>query len=128
MASRNPLARLKKVDVPSKFHVKKGDTVMVIAGKDKGKTGTVKRVIRDRNKVIVEGLNLMKKAVRPNPMVGDRGGIIEMEAPLHLSNVMVYDLKANKASRVRRTEVKDEKKGGSRRVRVAIKTNEQLDD
>jgi len=120
------LSKSKKASVPKKYHVKKGDTVMIVAGKDKGKTGTVKRILRTQGRLLVEGLNLVKKAVRPNPMAGQRGGIIEMEAPLEVSNVMVYDLKANKATRVRRETVKTDK--GEKRVRVAVKTNAQLDD
>src|SRR5690606_4925204 len=102
--------------VPASFHVKKGDTVMVVSGKDKGKTGTVKLVFRSRGKVLVEGLNLVKKAVRPNPMLGQRGGVVEMEAPLHVSKVMVYDAKASKVTRVG-TAVVDGK-----RVRVSKKS------
>ena len=125
MALRNAKAK-KVVPAPKKVHVKKGDTVMVVAGKDKGKTGTVKRVLRERNRVVVEGLNLVKKAVKPNPMLGNSGGLVEVEAPLHLSNVMVYDLKANKATRVKRVVVG--KGEDQKRVRVAVKTGEQLDD
>jgi large subunit ribosomal protein L24 len=125
MALRN--AKVKKVvPAPKKVHIKKGDTVMVVAGKDKGKTGTVKRVLRERNRVVVEGLNLVKKAVKPNPMLGNSGGLVEMEAPLHMSNVMVYDLKSNKATRVKRVVVG--KGEDQKRVRVAVKTGEQLDD
>lgn len=98
---------------------------MIIAGKDKGKTGTVKSVLKERSRVVVEGLNLMKKAVKPNLAIGQRGGIIEMEAPLAISNVMAYDLKAGKASRTRKTEIDSPK--GKKRVRVLVKTQEQLD-
>ncbi len=111
----------KRVTLPQHYHVKKGDTVMVIAGKDKGKTGTVKRVFRTKGKVLVEGINMVKKAVRPNPMLGQRGGIIDMEAPLTVSNVMLYDSKAGKASRVK-VETVDGK-----HVRVSKKTGEQFD-
>ena len=116
------------VDVPKRYHVKKGDTVMVIAGRqqDKGKTGVVKRVLHDQGKVIVEGLNIMKKAVRPNPMLGQRGGIIEMEAPIPVSKVMVYDAKAGKPTRVKRQTI--EADGRTKRVRVSVKSGEQLDD
>ncbi|MEB3286596.1 MAG: 50S ribosomal protein L24 [Vampirovibrionales bacterium] len=123
MALRNAKSK-KQVPAPKKVHVKKGDTVMVIAGKDKGKTGTVKRVMRTSNKVLVEGLNLVKKAVRPQPMLGVRGGLVEMEAPLQLSNVMVYDLKSNKVTRVKRVQLEE----GKKRVRVSVRSNEALDD
>lgn len=111
----------KRVSLPLHFHVKKGDTVMVIAGKDKGKTGTVKRVFRSKGKVLVEGLNIVKKAVRPNPMAGQQGGIVEIEAPLFVSKVMLFDTKNNKASRAKVQEI------GEKRVRVAKKTGEQFD-
>jgi len=111
----------KRISLPLHFHVKKGDTVMVIAGKDKGKTGTVKRVFRSKGKVLVEGLNVVKKAVRPNPMAGQQGGIIEIEAPLYVSKVMLYDTKNNKASRAKVQKI------GEQRIRVAKKTGEQFD-
>lgn len=111
----------KRIALPLHYNVKKGDTVMVIAGKDKGKTGTIKRIFRSKGKVLVEGVNIIKKAVRPNPMLGQRGGIVEMEAPLYVSKVMLYDTKNNQASRVK-VELVDGK-----RVRVAKKTGEQFD-
>lgn len=115
-----------KTPLLKKPHIKRGDTVMVISGKDKGKTGTVKRVLTDRAKVLVEGLNIMKKSVKPNPMAGQKGGIVEMEAPLHISKVMVYDVKASKPTRVKRQQIED---GGKKRwVRVSKVSGEQLDD
>ncbi len=106
---------------PRSVHVKKGDTVMVIAGKDKGKTGTVRKVLKDQGKVVVEGLNMIKKAVRPNPFLGQQGGIVEMEAPIFASKVMVYDLKTNQPTRIRHEVVE------GKRVRVAKKSGEHLD-
>jgi large subunit ribosomal protein L24 len=111
----------KRVELPLHYHVKKGDTVMIIAGKDKGKTGTVKRVFRSKGKVLVEGLNIVKKAVRPNPMLGQRGGIIEMEAPLNVSKVMLYDTKNNKPSRAKVEVV------NGKNVRISKKTDEHFD-
>ena len=73
-----------------KLHVKKGDTVMVIAGEDKGKTGKVLKVYPENNRAIVEGRNLVKKHTKPNAK-NTQGGIIEQEAPIHLSNLMVMD-------------------------------------
>ena len=109
-------------------HVKRGDTVMVIAGKDKGKTGIVKHVFRDRAKVLVEGMNIKKKAVKPNPMAGQKGGLIEMEAPLAWSNVMVYDLKTSQPTRIRRERIVDDATGRARFVRVSKRSGEHLDD
>ncbi len=93
-----------------KFKIRKDDTVEVIAGKDKGKRGTVVRVIRDKDRVIVSGVNIVKKAMRKKSQQ-DRGGIVEVEAPLHISNVAIvckkcgptrigYKLDGNKKFRV----------------------------
>ena len=71
-----------------KFKIRKDDTVEVIAGKDKGKRGTVVRVVRDKDRVIVSGVNIVKKAMRKKNQQ-DRGGIVEVEAPLHISNVAI---------------------------------------
>ncbi|MBP5599305.1 MAG: 50S ribosomal protein L24 [Lachnospiraceae bacterium] len=71
-----------------KFKIRKDDTVEVIAGKDKGKRGTVVRVVRDKDRVIVSGVNIVKKAMRKKSQQ-DRGGIVEVEAPLHISNVAI---------------------------------------
>ncbi len=79
--------------------VKKGDKVQVIAGKDKGVTGDVLAVYPDKNKVVVEGVNILKKHVRPSQMNPD-GGILSQEAPIDASNVMVYDTKKKVAGRV----------------------------
>ena len=116
-----PKASKKHIELPKHFHVKKGDTVMVIAGKDKGKTGTVKLVLRNKGKVLVEGLNIVKKAVRPNPMLGQQGGIVEMEAPLNVSKVMLYDTKNSKPSRAKVERLNDKP------VRVSKKTGEHFD-
>ena len=71
-----------------KFKIRRDDTVEVIAGKDKGKRGTVVRVVRDKDRVIVSGVNIVKKAMRKKNQQ-DRGGIVEVEAPLHISNVAI---------------------------------------
>ena len=71
-----------------KFKVKKDDNVQIVAGKDKGKSGKVLKIDRANGRVVVQGLNMVKKAVRPKKQ-GDKGGIIEIEAPLAISNVMV---------------------------------------
>jgi len=114
-------SKKKRAPLPQHYHVKKGDMVMVIAGKDKGKTGTVKMVFRNKGKVLVEGLNMVKKAVRPNPMLGQRGGIIEMEAPLFVSKVMLFDSKNNKTSRAKIETI------NGKPVRVSKKTGEHFD-
>jgi len=84
---------------PFPLHVKTGDTVMVISGKDKGQTGTIRMVFHERGKVLVDGINKIKKAVKPNP-TNLRGGIVEMEAPLPAAKVMLYCLQCSKPTRI----------------------------
>src|SRR5579875_1263767 len=71
--------------------IKRNDQVLVIAGKDKGKQGRVLRVLTDKNRVLVEGVGMIKKHVKPNPQRNVAGGILEQEAPIHISNVMLVD-------------------------------------
>lgn len=82
-----------------KFHVAKGDTVMVIAGKEKTKTGTVQKVLPKKNGVIVEGLNMVKRHVRARG--NEAGGIVEKEAAIHISNVQLYCTKCAKPVRTK---------------------------
>ncbi len=89
-----------------KYRIKSGDLVMVIAGKEKGKTGKVKSVDRKRGKVLVEGLNIVKKHVRPSEKY-PQGGIIEMEAPLDISNVLLYCHKCGRGVRMGRKVLED---------------------
>lgn len=103
------------------LHVKTGDRVIVTAGKDKGKTGNVKKAIPSEAKVIVEGVNMVTKAQKANPMLGIQGGLNKIEAPLDSSNVMVVCPSCEKPTRVG-YEVKDGKK-----VRVCKKCGETLD-
>jgi len=79
--------------------IRKGDEVIVIAGKDKGKRGTVVRVMAD-DRVVVENVNVVKKHQKPNPMAGTPGGIVEKEMPLHVSNVAVFNGGTGKADRI----------------------------
>ncbi|MGN0030570.1 MAG: 50S ribosomal protein L24 [Candidatus Gastranaerophilaceae bacterium] len=103
------------------LHVKTGDRVVVIAGKDKGKIGNVKKVDRTTGRVVVEGANMITKAQKPQPAAGIQGGLIKMEAPIDSSNVMIVCPACEKASRPA-TKVIDGKK-----VRVCKKCGEQLD-
>ena len=82
------------------LHIKKGDTVEIIAGDHKGATGKVLRVIRDKNKVVVQGHNLVKKHVRPSRR-NPQGGRITVEQPIHISNVLPVSTKSSRGSRVR---------------------------
>jgi large subunit ribosomal protein L24 len=79
--------------------IRSNDEIIVIAGKDKGKTGKVSKVLTN-DKVLVDGVNLVKKHVKPNPQLQVEGGIVEQEAPIHVSNVAVYNSKTSKADRV----------------------------
>src|SRR5437660_12023922 len=100
-------------------HIKRGDTVVVIAGSDKGKTGKVLRVLTDKNRVVVEGVNRVWKHVRPSQRT-PQGGRIQKNAPIHLSNVMPLDPSTGRGTRVRFAD-----KGG-RKHRIAIKPGADL--
>ena len=80
--------------------IKKGDTVIVIAGKDKGKTGQVKTVMHEVSCLIVEGVQMVKKHVRPDPNKNEKGGVISRESKIHASNVAIYNPVTKKADRV----------------------------
>ncbi len=101
--------------------IKKGDDVIVIAGKDKGKRGNVLRVL-DNGRVMVDGINIVKKHVRPNPQAGETGGIVEQEAALDISNISLFDAASGKASRVGIKVLEDGKK-----VRVYKTSGEMVD-
>ena len=79
--------------------MRKGDEVIVIAGKDKGRRGTVLEIV-DNARVLVEGINVAKKHTKPNPNMGVEGGILDREMPLHISNVLVFNPKTKKGDRV----------------------------
>jgi large subunit ribosomal protein L24 len=80
--------------------IKRDDEVVVLAGKDKGKQGKVLKVLTDKDRVIVEGVNVVKKHQKPNPALGEAGGIVEQEAPIHVSNVAIFNPETGKADRV----------------------------
>lgn len=101
--------------------IKKGDDVIVIAGKDKGLRGQVVRLLKD-NRVIVEGVNLVKRHSKANPMRGTAGGIIEREAPIHLSNIMLFNANTNKGDRIGFRSLDD-----GRKVRYFKSNNEVVD-
>lgn len=102
------------------MNFKTGDKVVVITGKDKGKEGTITKTLRAENKVIVEGINIVKKHVKPQG--NQPGSIVEVEAPIHASNVMIIDPKTNKGTRIGH-EI--DKKG--KKIRVSKKSNSNLD-
>jgi len=88
--------------------IKKGDQVIVIAGKDKGRQGTVLKVADDR--VLVETVNMAKKHTKPNPMAGVEGGIVDVAMPIHISNVMLFNSMTNKGDRVGYKTLEDGRK------------------
>lgn len=104
----------------SKLHIKKGDTVYVNTGKDKGKTGKVIKVFVEEQRAIVEGLNIVSKNQKPNAK-NPQGGIIKMEAPIHISNLNVVDPKTGKPTRVGRRLNEEGKL-----VRYAKKSGEEI--
>ncbi|WP_416887477.1 50S ribosomal protein L24 [Listeria monocytogenes] len=102
------------------MHVKKGDKVKVITGKDKGKSGKVLAAFPKKDRVLIEGINMVKKHTKPSN-INPQGGILNVEAPIHVSNVMLIDPKTGEPTRVG-YEVKGDKK-----VRVAKKSGELID-
>ncbi|MEX2130499.1 MAG: 50S ribosomal protein L24 [Pseudohongiellaceae bacterium] len=98
--------------------LKQNDEVIVIAGKDKGKRGTISKLL-PYNRVLVTGINLVKRHTRPNPNLGQPGGIVEKEAAIHVSNIAIFNPQTNKADRVGITE----QDGVRKRVFRSSKTN-----
>ena len=109
----------KKQTKPAKLKIRKGDLVKVIAGDSKGAQGKVLEVIREKNRAIVEGTNMVSKHTKPNA-ANPNGGILKQEAAIHISNLMLVDPKSGKPTRVGRAE-----KGG-RLVRIAKKSGEEI--
>jgi large subunit ribosomal protein L24 len=105
----------------AKMRIRKGDDVVVLTGKDRGKRGTVLRIV-DAEHVVVEGANKVKKHQRPNPMKGVTGGIIEREMPLHVSNVALFNPASSKGDRVGIKILED-----GRRVRFFKSNGEVVD-
>jgi large subunit ribosomal protein L24 len=107
----------------NKLRIRRDDDVIVISGKDKGKTGKVLRVDREKQRVFVEGLNIIKRHQRPSPMNPNAvAGVIEREGPIHVSNVALLDPKEKKPTRIGTTVTTDGK-----RARVAKRSGTQID-
>lgn len=102
------------------MNLKVGDKVVVIAGSSKGKEGKIIKTLKNENKVIVEGCNIIKKHKKGNG--NETGGILEIEAPIHASNVMILDPKTKKGTRIGHTTDKNNKK-----IRIAKKSSEKID-
>ena len=103
----------------SKLHIKKNDTVYVLAGEDKGKTGKVLKVLVDKQKAIVEGVNFVNKSAKPSAK-NPQGGFEKVEAPIHISNLSLIDPKSGKPTRV---SIKHE---GKNEIRVSKKSGEEI--
>ena len=103
----------------SKLHIKKGDTVYVNAGNDRGKTGRVLSVLVSKNKAVVEGINIVSKSTKPSAK-HPQGGIIKMEAPVHISNLNLLDPKSGKPTRIGRR-----KNEAGKSVRYSKKSGEE---
>jgi large subunit ribosomal protein L24 len=105
-----------------KIRLRKNDLVEVIAGKDAGKRGKILKVLRDKGRVIVQGVGFIKRHTRPNPQRNIKGGIAEREAPIHVSNVMIVSADDDKRTRIGSKTLSD-----GRKVRIARRGGEVLD-
>ncbi|MGL4520167.1 MAG: 50S ribosomal protein L24 [Phocaeicola sp.] len=105
----------------SKLHIKKGDTVYVNSGEDKGKTGRVLKVLVEKGRAVVEGINMVSKSTKPSA-TNPQGGIVKQEAAIHISNLNVVDPKTGEPTRVGRRESSD----GRTFVRYAKKSGEEI--
>ncbi|MEN9582891.1 MAG: ribosomal protein large subunit ribosomal protein [Candidatus Parcubacteria bacterium] len=98
---------------------KKGDKVIVVAGRDKGKSGAIVRVLREKNRVVLDGVNVVKKQQKAKRS-GEKGQVIDVSMPIHASNVMIVDSKSGKQSRI------GKKKVGDKYIRVAKKSDSEI--
>ncbi|HRH31042.1 MAG TPA: 50S ribosomal protein L24 [Candidatus Paceibacterota bacterium] len=98
---------------------KKGDKVIVVAGRDKGKSGSIVTVLREKNRVVIDGINMMKKQQKAK-RGGEKGSIIDMAMPINASNVMIVDSKSGKPSRI------GKKKVGDKFIRVSKKSDQEI--
>lgn len=105
--------------------IKKNDNVMVIAGNDKGTTGKVLKVFTKTQRIIIEGVNIRKRHTKPNQS-NPQGGIIEKEAPIHASNVMILDPKSNEPTRIGAKIIIDDKTGKKKSARISRLSKEML--
>jgi large subunit ribosomal protein L24 len=104
----------------AKFKIKKGDRVVVITGRDKGRSGEVLKVLREKNRLVVQGVNMIKRHTKQTP--GQTGGIVDREGSIHVSNVAIADPKGGAASRIGYKFLDD-----GRKVRVARRSGEVID-
>jgi large subunit ribosomal protein L24 len=116
------MAKVKKAQEPVKISLKKNDLVEVTTGKERGKTGKILRVIREKNQVVIEKVNMIKRHTRPSPTTG-QGGIVEKEAPVFVSKVKLICPKCATGTRIRMART-----GEGKKVRVCLKCKEFIDD
>lgn len=102
--------------------LKKGDEVIVLTGKDKGKRGTISKVLVESDHVVIDGVNMVKKHQKPNPALGMPGGIVDKEMPIHVSNVAIFNAATGKGDRVGIKTLED-----GRKVRIFKSNNEAID-
>ncbi len=105
--------------------IRKNDSVMVISGNDRGKTGKVLKVFPKNSRIIIEGINLRKRHTKPSQK-NPQGGILEKEAPIHVSNVMLLDPKTNEPTRLGSQVILDENTGKKKRARISRSTGEMV--
>ena len=103
----------------AKFNIKKNDTVIVLAGEDKGKTGKVLKVMADKERALVEGVNMVNKSAKPSAK-NPQGGFVKMEAPIHISNISLIDPKSGKPTRI------GIRREGKKVTRIAKKSGEEI--
>ena len=101
--------------------IRKGDKVILNTGKDKGKQGIVLNILKN-NRVVVEGLNMVKKHTKPNPAKGDQGGLVSKEMPINISNIAIFNTKSNMKDKINFKELKDGKK-----IRIYKSSQEAID-
>ncbi len=104
----------------AKLHIKKGDTVIVLSGEDKGKTGKVLKVLVEKQRALVEGVNIVTKSSKPSAK-NPQGGFVKVEAPIHISNLSLIDPKSGKPTRIA-IKINDDGK----KVRIAKKSGEEI--
>jgi len=109
---------MSRLDTP----VRKNDNVLVIAGKDRGRRGRVLKVLPEKNRLVVEGVNMIKRHTKPNPNRNVKGGIVERESPIHVSNVAIVDPKSDAPTRIRMKVL-----ANGTRVRVAARSGLAID-
>ncbi len=105
--------------------IRKNDTVMIIAGNDAGKTGKVLKVFPKKSRIIIEGINMRKRHTKPSQK-NPQGGILEKEAPIHVSNVMILDPKSNEPTRIGSKIILDEKTGKKKSARISRLSGEMI--